>query len=288
MLKEISNEIQAAFRNNRNGVTQLLVINVAVFLLIGTGHVFSLFTNGGSQAIDGFVLDYFGLSSQPIRALITPWTFLTYSIVHLSLFHFLFNMMGLYIFGQILQDFLGPRKILNFYFLGAISGGIFFMILYGLVSLTSLPPQSSILFGASGSIYGIICGAAFLVPNYSVNMMFLGPVRLKYIAIGFVLISFLQIPNGNPGGNFAHLGGALGGILYLKYLQGGFRFRFQTRRKSGAEAKIISLDSRNRKLSEEEELNLLLDKISEKGIQSLSREERNRLEQLSKPTQGHE
>lgn len=288
MLKEIGNEIQAAFRHNRNGVTQLLVINVAVFLLIGTAHVFALFSVPGTQSIDGFVLDYFGLSSQPIRALITPWTFITYSIVHLSLFHFLFNMMGLYIFGQILQDFLGPRKILNFYFFGAISGGLFFLILYRLISLADLPPQSSILFGASGSIYGIICGAAFLVPNYSLNMLFLGPVRLKYIAIGFVLISFLQIPNGNPGGNFAHLGGALGGILYLKYLQGGFRFRFQTRRKTSGEAKIISMDAKKRKLSPEDELNLLLDKISEKGIQSLSKDERNRLEQLSKPNQGHE
>jgi len=286
MLKEISNEIRSAFQRNRNGVTQLLVVNSAVFLLVGTVRVISWF--GGITGVDGFFLEYVSLTSNLLQFLFTPWTLLTYSFIHLDLSHFIVNMIGLYMFGQILQDFLGPRKILNFYLFGALSGGILFLLIFGLIGQYSMAPPSSYLLGASGAVYGIICGAAFLVPNYTINLLFLGPVRLKYIAIAFVLISFIQIPYGNPGGNIAHLGGALGGILYLRYLQGGFRFKTPTIMNSPTKGKVIKMENGKRLNSQEEELDFLLDKISEFGINSLSKEERNRLEILSKPGNNNE
>ena len=192
-------------------------------------------------------------------------------------------MLGLYWFGQILQDFLGPRKILYFYLFGALAGGLLFLLIFNLIGVNSMAPPVSTLLGASGAVYGIICGAAFLVPNYTMNLLFFGPVRLKYIAMATVLISFVQIPNGNPGGNIAHLGGALGGILYLKYLQGSFRFRKIPKIKSHPRGKIVKMETSRTLISEQDELDLLLDKISEKGINSLSKEERNRLEHLSTP-----
>ena len=286
MLKEISNEIKSAFRHNQNGVTQLLVINIAVFVLVGFCMLYSWASN--SPRPDGFFLEYLGLSSDPLQFLFKPWTLITYGIVHLDIQHFIFNMIGLYMFGQILQDFLGPRKILNFYFFGTLSGGLLFLLIFSLISKSSMAPPSTYLLGASGAVYGIICGAAFLVPNYSVHLLFLGPVRIKYIAVGFVLISFLQIPYGNAGGNIAHLGGALGGILYLKYLQGAFKFSLGRKPRPIIKGRVVSLETRKTILSQEEELNLLLDKISERGIQSLTREERNRLEYLSKPTSSND
>ena len=146
-----------------------------------------------------------------------------------------------------------------------------------------MAPPISTLLGASGAVYGIICGAAFLVPNYTMNLLFFGPVRLKYIAMATVLISFVQIPNGNPGGNIAHLGGALGGILYLKYLQGSFRFQTIPKVKTQLKGKIVKMETSRIQISEQDELDFLLDKISEKGINALSKEERNRLEHLSTP-----
>ena len=98
-----------------------------------------------------------------------------------------------------------------------------------------------------------------------------------------VLISFIQIPNGNPGGNIAHLGGALGGILYLKYLQGSFRFWKVKLPKNQLKGKIVKMESARMEVSRQDELDFLLDKISEKGISALSKEERARLEILSKP-----
>jgi membrane associated rhomboid family serine protease len=281
MLKEISNEIRSAFQSNRNGVVQLLVVNIAFFLVAGTAKVIGWAS--GIQGLDAFFIDYLELSSNLLKVVLHPWTLISYSIVHLDLGHFVFNMLGLYWFGNILQDFLGPKKILYFYLFGGLSGGLLFLLIFNLIAANSIAPPASALLGASGAVYGIICGAAFLVPNYTMNLLFFGPVRLKYIAMATVLISFIQIPNGNPGGNIAHLGGALGGILYLKYLQGSFRFWKVKLPKSQLKGKIVKMESARMEVSRQDELDFLLDKISEKGISALSKEERTRLEILSKP-----
>ena len=286
MLKEISNDIRSAFQSNQNGITQLLVINIVLFLIVGTSKV--LHFMAGVPSLEYFFLEYLGLSANPMEFVFRPWTLLTYSIVHLDIQHILFNMLFLYWFGGILQDFLGPKKILYFYLAGAISGGLLYILLFNLMGDKGMSLFSSQLIGASGAIYAIICGAAFLVPNYTMNLLFFGPVRLKYIAVFAVLISFLNIPNGNTGGNIAHLGGALGGILYLKYLQGAL-FRLPVRKsKPSLKGKVVRLESSRTRMNEQDELDDLLDKISEKGIQSLNKEERQRLELLSKPTNTNE
>ena len=281
MLKEISNEIRSAFQSNRNGVVQLLVVNIAFFLVAGTAKVIGWAS--GIQGLDAFFIDYLELSSNLLKVVLHPWTLISYSVIHLDLGHFVFNMLGLYWFGNILQDFLGPKKILYFYLFGGLSGGLLFLLIFNLITANSIAPPASALLGASGAVYGIICGAAFLVPNYTMNLLFFGPVRLKYIAMATVLISFIQIPNGNPGGNIAHLGGALGGILYLKYLQGSFRFWKVKLPKNQLKGKIVKMESARMEVSRQDELDFLLDKISEKGISALSKEERTRLEILSKP-----
>lgn len=282
MLGEIRNDIQDAFRGNRNGVVQMLVLNCAVFLLIKLVNLFAWFSSGTS--LDEFFLHYLGLSPLPAIFIFKPWSLITYAFVHTSLMHLVFNMISLYIFGQILQDFLGPKRIPWFFLAGGLAGGLLFLLVAVLSqSLGAWFPVSGHLHGASGAVYGIICAAAFLVPNYSISILFFGPVRLKYIALVFVLISLVEIPGGNPGGNIAHIGGALGGILYLRYLQGAFRFKnpFSFGSKTGG--KVVSLNTGRKFSSEEAELDFLLDKISEKGINSLNKEEKNRLEQLSKP-----
>jgi membrane associated rhomboid family serine protease len=281
MLGELRNEIQDAFRGRTNGVMQMLVINCIIFFLIRILDLIS-WASGGS-VLSGFFLHYLGLSAIPQEFFLKFWTLLSYSIIHTELFHLVFNMISLYIFGQILQDFLGPRSVPRFYIAGALSGGVFYLILAALLKTTGAwIPGSGHLHGASGAVYGIICAAAFLVPNYSINLLFFGPVRLKYVALIFVLISLIQVPGGNPGGNIAHLGGAIGGVLYLRYLQGAFRFRLPGVSGRKQEGKVVSM-ARKKFPTEEAELDFLLDKISEKGIHSLSRDEKSRLEELSKP-----
>jgi len=281
MLAGIQNEIRDAFRGRQNGVIQLLVVNCALFLLIKIVDLFSWASGAGN--LDYFFLHYLGLSPVPEQFFLKFWTLLTYSILHTELWHLAFNMIAFYIFGQILQDFLGPRSIARFYIAGALFGGLLFLLIANVLQ-TSFPTyQDAHLHGASGALYGVICAAAFLVPDYSVNLLFFGPVRLKYVALIFVLISLVQIPASNPGGNIAHIGGAIGGVLYLRYLQGAFRFRFPTAKSRTKGGKVVPMGSGRRFANEEAELDYLLDKISDKGIHSLSKEEKNRLEELSKP-----
>lgn len=284
MLGEIQNEIRDAFRGRQNGVIQMLVINCGIFLLIKLLDLGS-WASGGGVGISSFILDYLGLSHRPEEFIVRFWTLLTYSLIHIDLFpHLVFNMISLYIFGQILQNFLGPKSIPRFYIAGALSGALLFLLMSLLLNYTGAwKPGNGHLHGASGAVYSIICAAAFLVPNYSINLLFVGPVRLKYVALVFVLLSLIQIPGSNPGGNIAHLGGAIGGVMYLRYLQGAFRFRItagSSKKQQGG--KVVSLSGKKFS-SEEAELDFLLDKISEKGMHSLSRDEKKRLEDLSKP-----
>jgi len=282
MLGEIRSDIQDAFRGNRNGVVQMLVLNCAVFLLIKLVNLFAWFSSGTS--LDEFFLHYLGLSPLPAIFIFKPWTLISYAFVHTGLMHLVFNMISLYIFGQILQDFLGPKRIPWFFLAGGLAGGLLFLLVAVLSqSFGAMFPVSGHLHGASGAVYGIICAAAFLVPNYTISIIFFGPVKLKYIALVFVLVSLVEIPGSNPGGNIAHIGGALGGIMYLRYLQGAFRFKNPFAFGSKTGGKVVSLNTGRKFASEEAELDFLLDKISDKGIKSLNKEEKNRLEQLSKP-----
>jgi hypothetical protein len=156
------------------------------------------------------------------------------------------------------------------------------------------------MVGASGAIYGVVVATATLLPNHTFFLIFLGPVRIKYIAWFYVILSALYVRQGvNLGGNIAHLGGALMGFIYMKQLQQGVNwgswvttfldwvrdlfkprpkvkvtYRSETRTKTKAEKKADKIS--------QDEIDAILDKISAGGYESLSREEKEKLFNASK------
>jgi len=267
----------------------LIGINVIVFLAIGIPSVFEqLFLKTAN--IDAFAVKYLELPANLKTLAQHFWTPITYMFMHAGPLHILFNMLWLYWMGQIFEEYLGNKRTLTLYFLGGLAGAIFFVAGINLIPLFSGPEwQSVAVIGASASVMAIVIATATLLPNYEIYLMFLGPVKLKWLAIAYVILDFLGTVGPNAGGELAHLGGALIGFIYIKQLQRGNDWSKPVNRLFTANPKMKvvaggATDSRksaSSALPRQDEIDRILDKISQSGIDSLSKQERETLSRAS-------
>ncbi|PJJ83944.1 rhomboid family protein [Mucilaginibacter auburnensis] len=250
-----------------------------LFLLIGVNVVvFLLAITPAKQIIASYFAVPGGFSALAIR----PWTPITYMFTHLNFFHLLYNMLWLYWMGQIFEEFLGYKRTVGLYLMGGLTGAIFYILLF-----TLLPSFTGrIMVGASASVMAIIVAAATLVPNYKISVIILGELSIKWVAILFIVLSFLGLKGANAGGEIAHLGGALIGFIYIKQLQRGNDWIeslsniFKPKRK----LKVVSTNN-NRSVStkpRQDEVDEILDKISRTGYDSLNKHEKEVLFRASK------
>jgi hypothetical protein len=212
-------------------------------------------------------------------------------------------MLFFYWFGKIIYEFLGNNKLINLYVLGGIIGGFFFILIYNLVPFYHNRVEGSILMGASAGVFAVVVGAATFMPNYTFFLLFLGPIRIKYIAIFYVLLSLFRIDGSNAGGELSHLGGALIGFLYVQQLKKGNDFgqpiisfiefvksifvrkpKIKVSYKSTQEEKNKRAKTKPEKSKniDQNEIDAILDKISEGGYESLTKEEKEKLFNASK------
>jgi len=285
------NDFRNAFRNYDNGLVQLILINLSVFVFFKLIFVFMwLF---GVTAWYTRISYWFMLPASIFSLAEKPWTLISYFFFHEGLMHVVFNMLFLWWFGRIIHEFIGNKRLISLYILGGLAGGIFFILMYNIIPKFAPLVGSNVLLGASGSVYAIVIGAATLAPNYQFNLILIGPVKIVYIALFYVLISFFEIAGNNPGGNLAHLGGSILGYLFITQLRRGsdlgkpviqamswisdlFLPRQALKKTKGGSISIASTA-----LPEDEEIDLILDKISKSGYESLTKAEKQKLFQAS-------
>lgn len=295
-------EFKHAFRRQNNAHVQLIIINVVVFVVLASLYVFSVWFSVPQYF--SLIYDQFALASDFNFFIIHPWTAITYFFTHdlSGILHILFNMISLYWFGRLFVEYLGSDKLIAVYVLGGLAGAIIYLMVYNLIPNPPAFLQGpAALVGASGAIFGVMVAIATLLPDYTFLLMFLGPVKLKYIASVLIFVSFLGSVQGNAGGEIAHLGGALIGFIYTKQLQAGvnlggwitatlywFKNLFSSKpkvkvtyRKTEPASSSSKTSSGGSKYSQEE-IDAILDKISDKGYESLSREEKEKLFNASK------
>ena len=215
-------EFKNAFQRYNNAHVQLIIINVVVFLALAVILVFSRAFQ--FPWVFSILHDQLAIPA-PIGAFIQkPWTILTYAFVHdlSGIFHILFNMLIFYWFGRLFVEYLGSDKLIALYVLGALAGGIAYLLVYNTVPFyIDRINAFNGMVGASAAVYAVVIATATLIPDYTFFLLFLGPVRIKYIAAVALVVSFIGSVGDNAGGNIAHLGGALMGFVYLKQLQSG-------------------------------------------------------------------
>lgn len=251
---------------------KLVVVNVAIFLILRI-----LAIVGGLSDTPSLLEASLGAVELPgswpllVRA---PWTLLTYMFVQFDVTHLLFNMIWLYWFGTIFTAFNLSWRLLPLYIYGGIAGALVFMLTAG---------GGGCLIGSSAAISAIVAATAMIIPNYSVQLLLIGNVKLKWIAIVTIGIDVLFVSSGgsNLGGHIAHLGGALMGVVYALALRRGTDVAWPLKRATEAIRALVNRPRRAPKAAttttevpSQATIDAILDKIRRSGYTSLTPAER--------------
>ena len=309
-MNSILDDFKMAFRSG-NILNQIIVINVLVFaglLLIRFVFFFGEF----DQAWD-FTQSLFEFDPRPENLIYRPWTLLTYGFTHYDVFHILFNMLFLYWFGRVITDMLGQNKILGLYVWGVLAGSVLYLVMYSVFPraqiLGGTTPQ---MIGASAGVMAVMVGAATFQPEHRFQLFLIGRVKIVYIAAFYILMSVSGAMGSNSGGELAHIGGGILGYIFIRQMYKGndwsrpvvsfihwfksffkpqpkIKVSYKNEEKFGSKTKRKSSGSRRTKTkaksaetSSQAEIDAILDKISEKGYDALSKEEKQKLFNASK------
>ena len=278
---------------------RLIYINVGMFVLIKVITLFLILFKINTA----LVTTYLELPSNLITLIYQPWSVVTYMFLHADVMHIFFNMISLYWFGRIALERISQKQLVALYILGGLAGAAMYVLSYNLFPYFSVAVQNSYLLGASGAAVAICVAAATLQPNYPIRLMFIGEVKLIWVATGMVAISIFGITGNNAGGEFAHIGGAILGYFYAKAWMKGkdysrvvtsvidwftniFKRTPKIKVKQGGKqtASRVKTDAEyNReKRANEAAIDAILDKIKQRGYESLTADEKRELFDRSK------
>jgi len=263
-------------------VRRLLVANLLVFLCQKTVLVDPRF-----QAIFGF---------EPLFAAARPWTFVTYMFLHGGLLHLAFNMLALFMFGPPVEERMGGRSFLTYFGLCGLGGAAFSFL------LMQVRPVDHPIVGASAAIYGVLLAFAWAWPDRPIYVFpFPAPIPAKWLVTFAVVISLvlalLDLSSGVA--HLAHLGGFATGFLYLKAADWRLAQAEQQVRRTVQPSVVVQSartagggDARRKRRPAPErdtaaaEIDRVLDKISARGIESLTPAERRFLSETSRKMRG--
>ncbi|MFH1319751.1 MAG: rhomboid family intramembrane serine protease [Bacteroidota bacterium] len=296
----IIEEFKNSFKSG-SALTRLIIINLLVFASIKIIMLLFFLFNIQNETINQLIR-WLAVPASFKILIFRPWTLFTYMFLQEGFLHILFNMLWLYWFGKIFLEYLGEKKLISTYILGGLSGAALYILAFNIFPVFSDILPYSFALGASAAILAIVIAISAFIPNYSLHIMFLGPVKLKYIAIFSVIIDILSIQGDNAGGHLAHLGGALFGYVYIKQYQKGrdlamgFNSVFDSLVSyfsTKSRIKVVhSSKKRKRQYKQDEDYNVqkaarqhrldeILDKISKSGYESLTSEEKRILFDIS-------
>ena len=285
----ILDDIRLTFKKGTN-LTRLIYINVAVFILItivaGIGFLLS------SNIISEKALDLLSVPASLKVLLARPWTLITYMFTHKDIWHILFNMLWLYWFGRIFLEYLDERKLVAVYLLGGICGALVYIVSFNIFpAFTSIVADSAAI-GASASVMAIVVAIAVYVPDYTIQLFLFGRIKIKYMALAIFVLTSVMDFSVNSGGKLAHIGGAFFGYFYIVSLRQGHdigkgfnkiidffvtMFKPRTKLKVTHKKAANEYDYNEIKAEHQKNINLILDKISKGGYDSLTKEEKETL-----------
>jgi membrane associated rhomboid family serine protease len=295
-------EIKISFKRGTI-LTKLIYINLSVFLAVNIAFVFfALFNSVEGSTGDlrnHFVQNWVTYLMVPAslgKLMLKPWTLFTYMFLHFSFLHILFNLLWLYVFGRIFLQYLTEKQLLSTYILGGLSGALLFILSYNVFPGLRSSVDAAEMLGASAGVMAVAMAISFYAPNYTMYLILIGPVKLKYIAIFFIITDILQVASYNAGGHIAHLGGVVYAYFFVLQLRRGkdmghgfnrllddivtlFSGRKRrmkvTHRKSAKE--MTDMEYNRSKAQMQEEIDHILDKIAKSGYDSLTKKEKETL-----------
>ena len=284
----IVGDIKSFFKNG-DGLSRLIFVNVAVFVVLLIISVVEQFS-GRSIRLEEYPNIYLSSTSNLELLARRPWTIITHMFAHIEVGHFLFNLVTLFTVGKLFRHFLGSKRLVANYILGGLTGFLVYLICYNV--FPGLNANSSIL-GASAAVMSLIITIGMVKPNYSIKLFGVFEMKLIWLCGILVFVDLISLQKGfNSGGHLGHLGGALYGFLYARnYNQGknmaswfenllsriSSLFNGKTRSDLHTVNKRPKTDEQFNveKASRQKRIDQILDKISRAGYDSLTKEEKD-------------
>lgn len=276
------------FWKTSNLSVRLIVILSAVFLLY---HLVEIIADiSGHPEVSFIVFNNIGLSANLSELLYKPWTLFTHFFMHSGVLHLAFNLLMLYFTFRLFTQYFDDKDFFSVYFLSGLSGAFFYLAAFNLVP--GLASQSSIAVGASACIYGTLAAICAYKPNERVRLYGIFEISLLTLLFIVVLLNVVNYRS-NPGGYWGHFGGLLFGITF-SYFRKKFvyihrplfpvydlLYNVKTKRSKLKVVHKTAKQAPKPAKSNDEQLNEILDKISRSGYESLSKDEKQRLFDLS-------
>ncbi|MDZ7847276.1 MAG: rhomboid family intramembrane serine protease [Owenweeksia sp.] len=289
-MTSIRAEIENSFRN-WHALTKLIIVNLGVFLLY---YIFRAIGSLITVPIHQLFEEWIALPNT-LNVLVTrPWTLVTYMFFHQGFIHIFFNLLILYLAGKLFLEYLGDRRLLSFFILGGLIGGVMFVIFYNI-----FPAFEGVVTnnrGASAGVMAILIGIAAYVPRFPVKLFFVLKLDLWIVAALVLLMDLVAIGDQkNMGGHIAHLGGAFFGYLSVQqykrghdWTEGFSKFMDNLVNWFRAKPKVRKVYSKPRndrdykaqQVQNQQKMDEILDKISKSGYDSLSGDEKDYLFKL--------
>lgn len=280
-------ELRYKIFNSGSRVNLFIGINVIVFLAFNLIRVVQwLFTR--QTTVYETIIDYLAVPTYTKELLFKFWTPFTYMFLHNGVFHILFNMLWLFWMGRIFEEFLNTKKLTFVYLAGGLAGAFLFIVSYNFLPAFSNQVMFATAVGASAAVTAIIVATATLLPDYTISLLLFGPVKLKWIALIYIVLDIISLAGANAGGHMAHLGGAIFGFFYIKSLQNGrdwskpFINLFKPRKKLKVVSTNYSKPYQDNIHPDQKTIDEILDKISQSGYDKLTKREKEILFRASK------
>jgi len=291
----IWDDIKGSFRRG-TALTRLIYVNAAIFLIIKLIEVIGVLS--ASPALAPAVISYLSVPASLSGLAAKPWTVLTYMFTHQGFIHILFNMLWLWWFGKIFLTYLDQRKLVSVYLMGGLAGALLYITVFNIFPAFADTVHVSIALGASASVMALVVTTATYLPDMELHLLFLGRVKLKYLALVTFLITSVFDFSVNTGGKIAHLGGALLGLGYgyglrngrdigawlnriidffVTLFKPGKRMRVTYKRASAAfdtSKTKTDYEYNTVKAERQKAIDHILDKVSKGGYDSLTKEEK--------------
>ncbi|MCK0115315.1 rhomboid family intramembrane serine protease [Gelidibacter sp. F63206] len=282
-MKSLNHDIQEKLRH-LNVLEKIIAINVVVFLV---GLLLSLIVKSSGS------LYWLELPKDAGDFLFKPWSIITYGFTHYGFLHILFNMMVLYFVSQMMLNLFSPKLALNIYFLGIILGGLFFLFAYNVLPQNYLKPAGA-LVGASAGVRALLIFLCAYMPNTQVRLIVFN-IKLWHLGVALVVFDVIGLFGSNQGGNIAHLGGVALGYFYATQLikgndigkgfeklmdsvanlfKGVKKSPLKTVHKRKSSTVAGHKKSEFKEFNKQKQIDLILDKISKSGYESLTEEEK--------------
>jgi len=276
---ELIDKIRYNFKN-LDILQKIILIMIIFFVIPYIVNTFLFLFNFNEFS----VINLFDVSPDLIDLLSKPWSLITYGFFHSDLWHLIGNMIIFYLSGSVVLNLFGSERLIKIFILGILYGSLAYLISYNL--FPAFNNIKSSMIGSSAGVMAVFIFLASYNPNYSFRILNFN-IKILYIASFLVLLDVIQIPGGNSGGHIAHLGGAFLGYFYhKKMIQGDnygnwiidlynfiFKRKLKFKKRSYSNKTSVSVKD----AATQKKIDLILDKISKSGYDSLTKGEKETL-----------